>query len=340
MDRTTGYAWDHGDYAAEINNNWAGFVGPGVRRSSASTVRHRPKAQAPPVRAAARRHQFRSTIPGTWIDETDIQPTMLDLTGLRDDYIPDGRVVSQILTEPSWALERPSTVGLSACYKQLDSSVGEFGAATLIADTNAIELTSAGDITYRHVVAALQWLEAARDGLAGLIKGQLAAAAFRDKPIPFLGTNSDWILQPAHRPGKPARGFDDRRDGCVSEHSGGSEIRLDEPGTPRVLPTSVPRRIVSAAQQARAGPRTGSRLGLVAVLNRLYRWESRGGKPEAASTVYGFELPTVGASKGCRAGPGSRATCRNRRSPHHDERDHEHAVDPEHERETGGDREA
>ena len=28
--RTTGYAWDHGDYAAEINNNWAGFVGPGV----------------------------------------------------------------------------------------------------------------------------------------------------------------------------------------------------------------------------------------------------------------------------------------------------------------------
>ena len=26
----TGYAWDHGDYAAEINNNWAGFVGPGV----------------------------------------------------------------------------------------------------------------------------------------------------------------------------------------------------------------------------------------------------------------------------------------------------------------------
>ena len=28
--RTRSFAWDHGDYAAEINTNWLGIAGPGV----------------------------------------------------------------------------------------------------------------------------------------------------------------------------------------------------------------------------------------------------------------------------------------------------------------------
>ena len=31
VQQETGFAWDHGDYAAEINTNYVGFVGPGVR---------------------------------------------------------------------------------------------------------------------------------------------------------------------------------------------------------------------------------------------------------------------------------------------------------------------
>ena len=122
--------------------------------------------------------------PGTWIDETDIQPTMMYLTGLRDDYTPDGRVISQILATPNFALDRPRTVRLATCYKQLNSSVGEFGAATLIADTNAIESTSSGDTTYDQIVAALQLLEAARDYVANAVQQQLTAAAFAGIPIP------------------------------------------------------------------------------------------------------------------------------------------------------------
>ncbi len=122
--------------------------------------------------------------PGTWIDETDIQPTMMYLAGLRDDYVPDGRVISQILSRPNHELDRPSTVRLASCYKQLDSSVAEFGAATLIADTNAVESSSSGDATYHVVVGALQWLEAARDYLAGAVKHQLTAAAFYGVAIP------------------------------------------------------------------------------------------------------------------------------------------------------------
>ena len=124
--------------------------------------------------------------PGTWIDETDIQPTMIYLSGLRDDYTPDGRVISQILANSNFALDNPATVGLAACYKQLNSSVGEFGAATLIADTNAVESTSSGDGAYTRVVRALEWLEVARDAVANVIKNQLAAAAFDNIPISGL----------------------------------------------------------------------------------------------------------------------------------------------------------
>ena len=38
---------------------------------------------------------------GTWIDETDIRPTIMYLTGLKDDYIEDGRVITQILSRPA-----------------------------------------------------------------------------------------------------------------------------------------------------------------------------------------------------------------------------------------------
>ena len=62
--QNTGFAWDHGDYAAEIDTNWLGIAGPGVARlgldgsaadagpSSAganSRPGHRARAAAPPA---------------------------------------------------------------------------------------------------------------------------------------------------------------------------------------------------------------------------------------------------------------------------------------------------
>lgn len=181
--QNTGYAWDHGDYAAEINNNWAGFVGPGVAALGldGSTPEEGPSSAG---LNSGQETSVENNNPGTWIDETDIQPTMMYLTGLRDDYVPDGRVLSQILTEPNADIDSAATVTLGACYKQLNSSVGEFGAATLIADTNAVESASTGDGTYTHVVAALRRLEVARDAVANLIKNQLTAAEFAGVAIP------------------------------------------------------------------------------------------------------------------------------------------------------------
>ena len=72
---------------------------------------------------------------------------------------------------------------LAACYKQLDSSVGQFGAYTLQASTNAVESTTPGDAEFNQVNAQLLALEKQRDPLANQVKAELAAAAFDNTAI-------------------------------------------------------------------------------------------------------------------------------------------------------------
>ncbi len=180
--QNTGFAYNHGDYAAEIDTNWAGFVGPGVKNLGVDG----PQPADGPNSAGPDSGQV--TVPGsgttgTWVDETDIRPTMMYLAGLRDDYEHDGRVISQILTDPTSALSQPGVAQLGACYKQLNSSVGEFGTDTLIASTAAIESSSANDTTYQHVDHVLSTLEGTRDHLAATIKGELEDAAFGNVTI-------------------------------------------------------------------------------------------------------------------------------------------------------------
>ena len=184
--QNTGFAWDHGDYAAEIDTNYLGIAGPGVKHLGldGDTASEGPSSAGP--------DSGQITVPGsgtkgTWIDETDIRPTLLYLTGLRDDYQTDGRVITQILSHPSDALRPAAVTALGACYKQLNSSVGEFGTATLQAATKAIESTSAGDTTYTRTDRELTALEQARDHLAELIKSELSAAAIADRPVPAAG---------------------------------------------------------------------------------------------------------------------------------------------------------
>jgi hypothetical protein len=182
VSQTTDFAYEHGDYAAEINTNWLGIAGPGVKNLG----RNGTAASAGPSSAGANSGQV--TVPGshtkgTWIDETDIRPTIMYLLGLKDDYEHDGRVITQILAKPNKALSAPGVSALGECYKQLNSSVGEFGTATLQASTKGIESTSTGDQTYLNTMKALIKLDLARDRLAGVIKGELEAAAFQNAPV-------------------------------------------------------------------------------------------------------------------------------------------------------------
>ena len=105
------------------------------------------------------------------------------LTGLRDDYEHDGRVITQILANRNTALRSPGIAALGACYKQLNSSVGIFGTDTLMASTKAIRSSGPGDATFLRTDRALRKLDVARDALAGRIKGELEAAAFSDVPL-------------------------------------------------------------------------------------------------------------------------------------------------------------
>jgi hypothetical protein len=180
--QNTSFAYDHGDYAAEIDTNYFGIAGPGVRNLGldGSGAADGPNSAGP--------NSGQVTVPdsgtqGTWVDETDMRPTLMYLTGLRDDYEHDGRVITQILSDPNAALSAPEVADLGACYKQLNSSVGEFGTDTLQAATKAIESTSPGDAKYLGTDSALRQLELVRDHLALRIKGELEAAAFGNAAV-------------------------------------------------------------------------------------------------------------------------------------------------------------
>ena len=181
--QNTGFAYNHGDYAAEIDTNFVGLAGPGVANLGVdgSAPADGPNSAGP--------DSGQTTVPdsgttGTWVDETDIRPTLLYLAGLHDDYLSDGRVISEVLAAPGATLGLSKVESVGQCYKQLNSSVGEFGTSTLEASTRALESTSAGDQVYLDTEQTLTQLEQARDGVAGRIKQALDAAEFAGAPIP------------------------------------------------------------------------------------------------------------------------------------------------------------
>ncbi len=180
------FAWDHGDYAAEINTDYVGFAGPGVQHLGLD-------GSGPadgPTSSGANSGQTAVVdlnLKGPWTDETDIQPTEMYLLGLHTDYIQDGRVVTQILSSPNGALRSPLVTQLGETYKQLNSSVGQFGAYTLTASTNAIESSTANDAEFTTVNRALTSLDQQRDALATVIKTELYNAENHGTPVPLAG---------------------------------------------------------------------------------------------------------------------------------------------------------
>jgi hypothetical protein len=181
-----GFAYNHGDFAAEIDTNYFGIVGPGVKNLGLDGS----AADAGPSSAGADSGQDLVTdshTKGTWIDETDIRPTMMYLLGLTDDYEHDGRVITQILTSPNTALQPAAVATLGECYKQLNSSVGEFGTDTLEFATKGIESSSPGDSQYLATDKTLVGLDQKRDQVAGEIKQKLENAAFNNTPISNIG---------------------------------------------------------------------------------------------------------------------------------------------------------
>jgi hypothetical protein len=154
-------AWNDGDVAPQTDTTWLGLVGPGVVQTGVNNA--------------------------IWSDHTDIQPTMMALLGLKDDYTPDGVVLGDVIE--SSALPRamlsnyPTLTKLGHVYTQLEAAVGQFGLATLTASTRALASDSPGDATYTGIENQLRALGAARDTLAGQIQTLLIGAEFGNTPI-------------------------------------------------------------------------------------------------------------------------------------------------------------
>jgi hypothetical protein len=182
---SNGFAWDHGYYAPEIDNSWLGLVGPGVANKG---VDGRSAADGPNSADGANSTAQLVTPnndPGTWGDEADMRPTLLSLVGLKDDYIDDGRVLVEDLTNPPDKAGQPKYQNLAVCYKQLNASVGQFGTDLIVADTAALKTgSSSDDSAYDSTLSKIESLGAARDALATKIKGDLFDAAFGNTPIP------------------------------------------------------------------------------------------------------------------------------------------------------------
>jgi len=154
-------AWNDGGVAPQIDTTWLGLVGPGVVQMGVNNA--------------------------IWSDHTDIQPTMMALLGLKDDYTPDGVVLGGVIQSSArpraMRSNYPTLTKLGHVYTQLEAAVGQFGLATLTASTRALASDSPGDATYASIENQLRALGAARDTLVGQMQTLLIGAEFGNTPI-------------------------------------------------------------------------------------------------------------------------------------------------------------
>lgn len=140
------FAWNHGDIQDQIASTWVGYVGQGVDGIGIDST--------------------------TWSDHTDVRPTILELVGLKDDYVHDGR---RHLRNPSRLC---STIGVEEKH-QLHRTSANVSMATLKASTKALASNDAGDATYNSVEGQIQSLTTQRDTLAAQMIGLLNGAEFK-----------------------------------------------------------------------------------------------------------------------------------------------------------------
>jgi type II secretory pathway pseudopilin PulG len=168
------FSYDHGYYSPNIDVTWVGIAGKGVAVNQVDGPQ--PEDGNQPSDPESTHTVPEASQVGTWVEETDIRPTMLYLLGLKDDYESDGHVITQALDSVPPALQ--ATEDLAKGYDQIESSVGQFGTDTLIADTRALASgSSSDDSAYETEQGTLGQLADDRDTAVAKIKKLLSNAA-------------------------------------------------------------------------------------------------------------------------------------------------------------------
>lgn len=163
----SGFAWNHGGVDPQINRTWLGFVGPGVKNIGEDDA--------------------------TWSDHTDIRPTMLALTGLKDDYSHEGRVLAEDIHP--WAqpdgisADQDNFIEFARWFKKINAPVGPLGLASLKISTRALASGNASDdSTYTNLENQIKFITSLRDDLASRMEARLEAAEFHHQPIHWWDT--------------------------------------------------------------------------------------------------------------------------------------------------------
>ncbi len=136
----------------------------------------------------------------TWTDHTNLRPTIMNLTGLKDDYTEDGVVLTQALTPdaipPTLNAQKTLAEQLGQLYEQLNAPFGKFGNDTLKASTTAIESNVRFDEKYNSIESSIRILTGQRNALVAKIHEALQGAEFGGQPI-NPGAAAVWQVQGA-----------------------------------------------------------------------------------------------------------------------------------------------
>ena len=159
---SSAFAWNHGGIQNEIVTTFLGLVGPGVKNKGVDD--------------------------DVWSDHTDIRPTMLMLSGLKDDYVSDGRALVEELHD--WATPDAirhsgnEFVELARAYKLINAPNADLGRTSLRISTRALASgTSTDDSKYNRLENALSSVTSVRDVLAADMITRLNDAEFNGKSI-------------------------------------------------------------------------------------------------------------------------------------------------------------
>ena len=166
-----GFAWNHGDIQPEIARTFIGIVGPGVANLGILG----------PGSAKGKTNSFFS-------DHTDVRPTIMELVGLQDPYVHDGRVITEVLNTKSMPKSLKSNDNLleqlGQSYKQINAPFGQLALATLTLSTKALSGGSAtNDQAYLAAENQIEEFTEERDSIATPMKSILDAAEFGGQAI-------------------------------------------------------------------------------------------------------------------------------------------------------------
>jgi hypothetical protein len=162
-----GDAWNHGDISPQINTTFLGLVGPGVRHLGVDG--------------------------GVISNHVDIQPTMLTLLKLHDDYVPDGSAILPALDSAVLPAavrgQRGLLERLAVAYGALSSPVEKFGIASLTASTKALDSASKGDATYTRIEGAMILIGGKANAVDWAMKTDLYRAEIGGHPVSAAAAN-------------------------------------------------------------------------------------------------------------------------------------------------------